>query len=110
MHEQVRSLGGRLQRLRHLAHLTQEQLASRANITANFVAHLERGTRRPSLETLVDLAGALGVGIGALFGEGEPGAKHELSAELQRLCTIIKKVPPARYPALEDLATSLVPR
>lgn len=108
INERARALGRKLQELRHRAGLTQEQLAVRADITANFVAHLERGSRRPSLDTLLDLTTALGVSMGTLFGEADMAAGRE-SPELQQLCRLLRKVPPSKYPALTDLANSFLP-
>ena len=54
-------LGKRVKQQRKLAHLTQEKLAEKAGISFAFVGHIERGTRKASLETLVKLANALKV-------------------------------------------------
>ena len=52
-------LGKRVKQQRKLAQMTQEKLAERAGISFAFVGHIERGTRKASLETLVKLANAL---------------------------------------------------
>jgi transcriptional regulator with XRE-family HTH domain len=55
------SFGERLQQLREAAGLTQEEFASRANLTAKAVSTLERGERkRPYPHTVRSLAEALG--------------------------------------------------
>ena len=54
-------LGKRVRQQRKLAQLTQEKLAEKAGISFAFVGHIERGTRKASLETLVKLANALRV-------------------------------------------------
>lgn len=43
--------------------LTQEALAERAGISANYLAKLELGWKTPSVDTLVRLARALGVQV-----------------------------------------------
>src|SRR5215210_6102215 len=54
--------GERLRRLREKAGLTQEELASRAGLTAKAVSALERGERkRPYPHTVRSLAEALGL-------------------------------------------------
>src|SRR5215210_7492152 len=54
--------GERLRRLRESAGLTQEELASRAGLTAKAVSALERGERkRPYPHTVRSLADALGL-------------------------------------------------
>ncbi len=54
-------LGKRVKQQRKLAQMTQEKLAEKAGISFAFVGHIERGTRKASLETLVKLANALKV-------------------------------------------------
>ena len=41
--------------------MTQEQLAERADVTNNYISHIENCRSIPSLETVVKLCGALGV-------------------------------------------------
>jgi predicted ATPase/DNA-binding XRE family transcriptional regulator len=56
------SFGVRLRRLREVAGLTQEELASRASLSADAVSALERGLRRhPYPHTVRSLADALGL-------------------------------------------------
>ncbi|MDQ3928107.1 MAG: helix-turn-helix domain-containing protein, partial [Chloroflexota bacterium] len=60
--EQDASFGTRLKRLREAAGLTQEELASKAGLTAKAVGALERGERRrPYPHTVRSLADALGL-------------------------------------------------
>jgi transcriptional regulator with XRE-family HTH domain len=60
--EQELSFGTQLRRLREVAGLTQEDLASRAGISRNAVSALERGERRrPYPHTVRALADALGL-------------------------------------------------
>ena len=54
-------LGKQVRMQRLLKELTQEQLAEKAGISVAFVGHIERGTRKASLETVVRLANALEV-------------------------------------------------
>jgi len=61
------SLGARIRRERILRSWTQEQLAEKANISLSFLGHIERGTRKASLETLVALANVLDVSIDDLL-------------------------------------------
>ncbi|HEY1848607.1 MAG TPA: helix-turn-helix transcriptional regulator [Opitutaceae bacterium] len=52
-----------LRRLRDEADLSQEELAFRAAVHRTQVSLLERGDRLPRFETLIKLAGALGVTV-----------------------------------------------
>ena len=61
------AIGRRIQQSREQAGLTQEELAERIGVSTSFVGHVERGTRKASLETLVALSNALGVGVDYLL-------------------------------------------
>lgn len=54
---------------RHELHLTQEELAEKANFHVNFVGGIERASRNPSLTSLVKLAKALKVALKDLLAE-----------------------------------------
>lgn len=54
-------IGSRVRRRRKELGLTQEQLAEMAAISAPFLGHIERGTRKASIETLVRIGEALDV-------------------------------------------------
>jgi len=54
-------LARNLTRCRRDARLSQEELAKRAGLNRTQVSHLENGKRVPRLDTLVKLAGGLGV-------------------------------------------------
>ncbi len=60
-------LGQRIRRQRKLMGLTQKEVAERAGISLPFYGHIERGTRKASLETTVDIANALGVSTDILL-------------------------------------------
>lgn len=66
------AIGHRIRRERVRLGLTQEQLAERLNLSPNYLAHLERGTRGASMRTLILLSAGLGIPIHALF-EPPPG-------------------------------------
>jgi transcriptional regulator with XRE-family HTH domain len=87
-HAQVATeLGQRLRQLRRQAGLTQEGLARAASYTKSYIQQLEAGRTvdrpvNPTLETLAQLAGALGVHPGELLasfneqGKRTPPAEH----------------------------------
>lgn len=60
------ALGAAIVELRHRAGLTQEGLAERSELHLTHVGGMERGVRNPSYSTLLKLAAALGVSVGAL--------------------------------------------
>lgn len=62
-------IADRLKQARQEAGLTQEELASAVGVHALTISHFECGRVRPSLDTVVRLAAALGTTVGALLGE-----------------------------------------
>lgn len=60
-------LGRRVRKQRGQMSWTQAELAERVNVSTSFIGHVERGTRKASLETLVSLANALNVSLDYLL-------------------------------------------
>lgn len=60
-------LGRRVRRQRNVLGWTQAQLAEHIGVSTSFVGHVERGSRKASLETLVSLANALRVSLDYLL-------------------------------------------
>ena len=60
-------MGKRVRKQRQLIGLTQQELAERIGVSTSFVGHVERGTRKASLETLVARSPARGVGVAYLL-------------------------------------------
>lgn len=56
-----KGLGKRIRQQRILAKMTQEKLSEAAGISLSFLGHIERGTRKASLDTLVKICNALKV-------------------------------------------------
>jgi len=61
------ALGRQIRRQRQNLNMTQERLAERTGISASFLGHIERGSRKASLETLVSIANVLNVGTDKLL-------------------------------------------
>ncbi|MDA8243203.1 MAG: helix-turn-helix transcriptional regulator [Elusimicrobia bacterium] len=79
----------RLRRLR--AGLTLEELAEAAGISVSFLAYLEANKKRPSLDTLARLAGALKVPVSGFFREnGGSGTVPEELKALDRLMKLLR--------------------
>ena len=62
-----KELGARIRELRKSAGFTQEELGEQADLNYKFIGELERGQVNVSLDSLVRIAGALGVKIGDLL-------------------------------------------
>ncbi len=63
------TIGPRLRHIRLEKGFTVETLAAAAGLDKGFLSRLERGTKRPSIETVLRLSAALEVPVGRLFGE-----------------------------------------
>jgi len=62
-------VGENIHIMRRRAHLSQEQLAEKADLTTNYIGEIERAEKKITLETLEKIAGALGVHVRDLVGE-----------------------------------------
>lgn len=62
-----RALGKRVRSQRKLMGLTQEDLSEKVGISCSFMGHIERGTRKLSVDTLVKLSEALNLSCDALL-------------------------------------------
>jgi len=62
-----RLLGERIKKERLNRNLTQEKLAEIANVSVSFLGQIERGDRKPSLETVVNISNALGTSVDLLL-------------------------------------------
>ena len=60
-------IGERLKRLRMINSLTQEELASRADLTKGFISQLENDATSPSIATLKDILDVFGVSMQEFF-------------------------------------------
>ncbi|MBD5148372.1 MAG: helix-turn-helix transcriptional regulator [Oscillibacter sp.] len=60
-------LGRRIRDERLMLRLTIEQLAEKVDKSTNYIGQIERNDGKPSLETIVDIANALGTTVDALL-------------------------------------------
>ena len=68
------AMGGRIRSARQEAGLSQSELAERCSISVSFLGHIERGTRKMSLETLVAICDILGLSADYLLQDELPGS------------------------------------
>lgn len=96
-------LGERVEAERKKLGLNQEELAEKAGITGNFLGHIERGTKKASVDTIKKLADALEIPVGNLFGEVKYKPKKE-DLLLKKLVSVVKDKEPAKKKLLLKLA------
>lgn len=72
-------MGMRIQQVRKAKGLSQDKLAKKCGISLNFMGHIERGTRKMSMDTFVNLCGELEMEADTLLW----GNAQHLEAEMQ---------------------------
>ena len=61
-------IGENIKHYRTCARLSQKELGSMANISGDYISHIEHGTTKVSLPVLLEIADALNLDIGSLLG------------------------------------------
>lgn len=74
-------IGERLKRLRMINSLTQEELASRADLTKGYISQLENDATSPSIATLKDIVDVCGITMQEFFAEESKGADVVFGAD-----------------------------
>jgi transcriptional regulator with XRE-family HTH domain len=78
-------IGKRIKEIRRSKHLSQEQLAEKADINSKYLSRMERGTENPTLDMLIKLANALDVEMWEMFDFGHVKSHKELKESLQNI-------------------------
>lgn len=77
----VSTLGDNVRRLRERAGLSLRELAAQATVSTSTLSNIEAGLGNPGVETLVSIAGALGVPFSELVLPHEPDVQVQRSDE-----------------------------
>ena len=78
-------LGKRIRDERLLQRLTLEKLAERTDKSINFIGQIERGEGKPSLETMVDIANALGTTVDSLLQDNVGAVNDSVGKEVEAI-------------------------
>ena len=78
-------LGKRIRDERLLLRLTLEKVSERIDKSINFLGQIERGEAKPSVETLVDIANALGTTVDYLLSDSIKTNDNNIERELNLL-------------------------
>lgn len=84
-------IGQRIRKIRKANSLSQEELASRIDISITHMSHIETGNTKLSLQVLVDIANELNVTTDELLFEKEKLDNNSIKPEIQDLlnsCTL----------------------
>ncbi len=92
-----KAMGKRIRQARREQGITQNALAKQANISASFLGHIERGSRKASLETFVSIANTLKIGTDTLLMDSLDlaafgGSSDNISIERKKLMSDMMRV------------------
>jgi len=76
--EQLQYVIGRIKELRTQKSISQLDLSAKAGLSQSFLASLEKGKKKPSVETLLKIASALEVSPKSFFPENDEKPKDEI--------------------------------
>ncbi|MBQ4075588.1 MAG: helix-turn-helix transcriptional regulator [Clostridia bacterium] len=86
------AMGRRMKARRRAKKLSQEEMAHAVQISISFYGNIERGTRIPSVDTLVSIANVLEVGTDYLLADSIKAASNRHSKEDTRvLCQFLRE-------------------
>lgn len=107
-------IGARIRQIRNKNNLTLEELASRCELTKGFLSQLERNLTSPSIQTLEDIAEALGMSLSEFFKEEEEKKivfkAEDAFVDEKELSTIRWIVPNAQKNEMEPILLELKPQ
>lgn len=85
------AVGGRIRKVRERQRYTREQIAERANISAQFLADIENGYKSMTAATIINLANALHISTDYILLGDESNNETENIEEIQSLLSAIPK-------------------
>jgi len=105
-----RQLGRRIAALRRLVGLSQERLGERAHVGASYVAHIEIGSRKPTIEVLRRIAEVIDVPLWRLLTDDRLTTDEKAwDAAARELAGRVRGIAQQDLQALTYLATRLQP-
>ena len=107
------NIGKRIRQLRIQNGLTQEELASRCELTKGFVSQLENDLATPSLPALMDIVSALGTNMMGFFSEEEDPkivfGEEDFFTDEREGTTVTWVVPDAQKNRMEPIVLTIQP-
>ena len=87
-------VGKQIRSARQKARLTIEVLAETSSISPSFLTHIERGSKRASLNTIQRITTALRISVDKLFSGATIEKVEHQNRDIQKLETMLKKSTP----------------
>ncbi|MBQ1305570.1 MAG: helix-turn-helix transcriptional regulator [Erysipelotrichales bacterium] len=107
------NIGTRIRELRIKSNLTQEELASRTELSKGFLSQLENDMASPSVATLQDIVEALGTDMSTFFREEKENAEvfreEDIFVDEREERTVRYIVPNAQKNEMEPIVVELDP-
>lgn len=107
------NIGTRIRELRIKSNLTQEELASRTELSKGFLSQLENDMASPSVATLQDIVEALGTDMSTFFREEKENAEvfreEDVFVDEREERTVRYIVPNAQKNEMEPIVVELEP-
>lgn len=75
-------LGKKIRNLRNMHHFSQADLAELIDVSTNYIGQIERGDRKPSLETLVSLCNVLNTNMDYLLSDSIQQNEDQISVDI----------------------------
>lgn len=75
-------LGKKIRNLRNMHHFSQADLAELIDVSTNYIGQIERGDRKPSLETLVSLCSVLNTTMDYLLSDSIQKNEDQISIDI----------------------------
>lgn len=79
------ALGKRIRTVRRRNHMTQETLAEKIDVSTPHISNVERGTVKPSLEVIINIANALSVTADDLLCDEVVHCRPQFEQDIQLL-------------------------
>lgn len=94
------TLGKRIRHLRKQAGMSQEQLALTAEMAPSFVGEIERGAKKPSIESIEKLSNALEISVSELFNYNVETCETNISCFEDKLLVKLEQCSPSQRDTL----------
>ena len=85
-------VGKRIREHRKKAGLSLESLALNAEITPNFLGDVERGVKKPSIDTLESILGVLGITLSEFFNFEAEIKSNDEQPEMKKIITSLRRL------------------
>ena len=99
-----RQIGYRIKEVREQNHVSQAQLAEMTDLSVSYISHIETGRKKPSLESLVRIASALGITLDRILLGNQVADLKDYLPEIRNL---MKDCSPYEKAVILDMVKSL---